>query len=422
MSAKKESKTVTDDIDLENDDSIVDLTETTSAKKEEDSEVPKETEDSKAEKSEDAAEEAETKKEEQPKEETTTPTTSEDKKKPVAEAKEEETKDKEEAKPTPPAKKKESIGLTVYDPEPLTSTKETPPAPPPKPQRPLTPRQESFKTLKEAFPTFEDKLIQTVLIASGFRLESSFNALLYYTDPSTVNIEEVAVETSEVIQQQATEHDRAEDLLKQDELLAKQLDEEFKRKERRRLQRQQQQHYETQRRQQQPQQQQSFRDNDEEDDIFTNLIEKDIPQLKQQFNKNLQETKTKFSNWFNSLNNAQEQPEFRQGDFRPQEFKTQKNQRNGQFNYDYEEPEELDMSKFQNIKLTDNDRSSKSRLNDEEDLYKPALPSRNSANSASNKKSWEPISVAKTTTGTTLQDDDDDFLLSEDEDRTSAKK
>ncbi|KAH3671388.1 hypothetical protein WICMUC_004685 [Wickerhamomyces mucosus] len=320
--------------------------------------------------------------------------------------------DIKEPKPT-----KDSIGLQVYSPEPIT--KDSPP--PPKPKRPLTPRQEAFKILSEAFPTFDEKLINTVLIASGFKLEPSFNALLFYTDPSSFNIEEIPVEEpSSHVQQESNN----ENLLKQDELLAKQLDEEFKRKERRRAQRQRQQQEDY------PQQQRSsnnpnYLDDDEDEDVFTNFVQKDLPELKEQFNKNLQETRTKFSNWFNNLNRPQQNQQHQYGDNSYNQNRFNPNQKSNLSSFD-NDPEELDLSKFHGIKLND-DTTHNTNINDE----KPKLPNRSRAESLdlygtpkSGNKKWEPLNQGSSnnlgsattavTTNTTV-DDDDDFLLSDED-------
>lgn len=49
---------------------------------------------------------------------------------------------------------------------------------PAKPARPLSPKSENEKTLKEAFPSIDPKVISAVLIASGGNVEPAFNALL----------------------------------------------------------------------------------------------------------------------------------------------------------------------------------------------------------------------------------------------------
>lgn len=49
---------------------------------------------------------------------------------------------------------------------------------PPKPPRPMSPREHATNTLKEAFPSIETSVIKAVLAASGGHVEPAFNALL----------------------------------------------------------------------------------------------------------------------------------------------------------------------------------------------------------------------------------------------------
>lgn len=62
----------------------------------------------------------------------------------------------------------------VVSPNPTTEDE----APPPKPPRPLSPRQQAENTLKEAFPSIDAAVVKAVLTASGGRVEPAFNALL----------------------------------------------------------------------------------------------------------------------------------------------------------------------------------------------------------------------------------------------------
>ena len=52
---------------------------------------------------------------------------------------------------------------------------------PPKPPRPVDPRQQAEATLKEAFPSIDASVVKAVLAASGGRVEPAFNALLGMT-------------------------------------------------------------------------------------------------------------------------------------------------------------------------------------------------------------------------------------------------
>ncbi|KAH0847035.1 hypothetical protein AYO21_02269 [Fonsecaea monophora] len=56
---------------------------------------------------------------------------------------------------------------------------------PPKPPRPMSPREQAELTLKEAFPTIEISVIRAILTASRGEIEPAFNALLGMTDPES---------------------------------------------------------------------------------------------------------------------------------------------------------------------------------------------------------------------------------------------
>lgn len=58
-------------------------------------------------------------------------------------------------------------------------------APPAKPPRPLSAREQAEHTLKEAFPTIEASVVRAVLTASGGQVEPAFNALLGMSDPDS---------------------------------------------------------------------------------------------------------------------------------------------------------------------------------------------------------------------------------------------
>src|SRR5262245_31413813 len=60
--------------------------------------------------------------------------------------------------------------------------------PPAMPPRPMSPRQQAKVTLKEAFPTVDDSVIDAVLIASGGNIEPAFNALLGKSSPLLLSL------------------------------------------------------------------------------------------------------------------------------------------------------------------------------------------------------------------------------------------
>lgn len=147
------------------------------------------------------------------------------------------------------------------------------------PKRPVSPFTKLKGELTEAFPNLEDKLITAIMILSQGQLDQSFNALLYYNDPSTLSEEEV----KSLFRPKLPSRNSATSQLQQDEAMAKKLAKKYSKQER---------------------YNRYLLDNDKEDngDSFESFLENDLPQLKQQLNKNLEETSTKISNWFGNLN------------------------------------------------------------------------------------------------------------------------
>lgn len=69
-------------------------------------------------------------------------------------------------------------GVTTSAPPSAATQPNATEAAPPKPPRPLSPRQQAENTLKEAFPTVEESVVKAVLMASNFDVERAFHALL----------------------------------------------------------------------------------------------------------------------------------------------------------------------------------------------------------------------------------------------------
>jgi len=326
------------------------------------------------------------------------------------------------------------------------------PVPPPKPARPLSPREESKKNLKDAFPTIEDSIIESILIASSFKLEPAFNALIYLSDPGAMKFNEVpVVDEAPTPRRQLTQ-------LEQDEMLAKRLDEEYnksQRRERRRRQQQQQQQYPgegSQGSSYRPSRRQDGQgrpiSEDEDDDVLTNFVEKDLPQIKEQFSKNIEETKTKFNSWVSGWKKQYQatSEEWQQRNKSPfggqpgtgglggQQQPISQQRRKYEFE---EDPEEVDVREFHGISLGKDDVDDEGESGNGNG-NKPKLPNRNRAQSTdlygtpkhgggsninsigntSTGKKWEPLQSKKPDPIKLDNnvDDDDDFLLSDDED------
>lgn len=116
----------------------------------------------------------------------------------------------------------------------VSNTAETAPkdeAPPAKPPRPLSPREQAENTLKEAFPSIDAAVVKAVLTASGGQVEPAFNALLGMSDPDSQKDLEPHVEPPakppRPTQQYRTATTTAQSQLEADELYARQLAEHY---------------------------------------------------------------------------------------------------------------------------------------------------------------------------------------------------
>jgi hypothetical protein len=75
----------------------------------------------------------------------------------------------------------------ISKPAPQLGNSDDGPTPPPKPPRPLSPRQQAENTLKEAFPSVEAAVVKAVLVASDGNVERAFHALLGRALRSSLN-------------------------------------------------------------------------------------------------------------------------------------------------------------------------------------------------------------------------------------------
>ncbi|KAF2682189.1 hypothetical protein K458DRAFT_433159 [Lentithecium fluviatile CBS 122367] len=92
--------------------------------------------------------------------------------------------------------------------------------PPPKPPRPMSPKQQAENTLIEAFPGIDAKVVKAVLVASGGNVEPAFNALLSMSDPSFQAEEAPPPKPPRPVQQPRSQ-------VEQDEIYARQLAEHY---------------------------------------------------------------------------------------------------------------------------------------------------------------------------------------------------
>ncbi|EAA65545.1 hypothetical protein AN1362.2 [Aspergillus nidulans FGSC A4] len=152
---------------------------------------------------------------------------------------------------------------------------------PPKPPRPLSPRQQAENTLKEAFPSVEVSVVKAVLVASSYDVERAFHALLGMTDPNASAQDDYA--PPKPPRPSATQRQ-----LEADELYARQLAEHYNRRaqpprggdEAYRRQR----HYD-----------------DAAEEKEYNFFDDDLPVIRENIRKGFLDTQSKVSSWVQNL-------------------------------------------------------------------------------------------------------------------------
>ncbi|GAV53198.1 hypothetical protein ZYGR_0AI04820 [Zygosaccharomyces rouxii] len=170
-----------------------------------------------------------------------------------------------------------------------------------------------LKQLKEAFPNIEENYVKAVIIASQGVLEPAFHALLFLSDPESGKDIDLP---SQPLQAPPSEPllQRRQSQLEQDEMLARQLDEKYNRRRSRKTgssggnggeeYERKQRLRERQRRMQTPISVEEYREiygDEEEPDMWGQLVDKDLPELRTRANKSIQDTATKLNGWFNGL-------------------------------------------------------------------------------------------------------------------------
>ncbi|QHS76156.1 ubiquitin-binding protein CUE5 [Saccharomyces paradoxus] len=160
-----------------------------------------------------------------------------------------------------------------------------------------------LQELKDAFPNLEEKYIKAVIIASQGVLGPAFNALLFLSDPESGK--DIELPTQPVRRIPEAPARRRQTQLEQDELLARQLDEQFNNSHSRRRNRDrapkgmhEQRLKDRQRRLHNPNEREEHQeDSEEEEDSWSQFVEKDLPELTDRAGRSLQDTANKVSSW-----------------------------------------------------------------------------------------------------------------------------
>jgi CUE domain len=163
------------------------------------------------------------------------------------------------------------------------------PAPPAKPPRPLSPREQAEKTLKEAFPSIDATVVKAVLSASGGQVEPAFDALLGMTDPDSQKEAPPPAKPPRPTQQSAIPTSTALSQLEADELYARQLDEHLsgaRRPQRQNVPPNQQ----APRQRAQPEQEREY-----------SFLDDDLPVIKDNIRKGFLETQSTVNKWVTSF-------------------------------------------------------------------------------------------------------------------------
>ncbi|KAL5341697.1 hypothetical protein BJX70DRAFT_357688 [Aspergillus crustosus] len=173
----------------------------------------------------------------------------------------------------------QETGVTSSSSAPLQSSSETGP---PKPPRPLSPKQEAENTLKEAFPSVELYVVRAVLVASAYDVERAFNALLGMTDPNANTQDDYAPP-------KPPRPTAAQRQLEADELYARQLAEHYNRRAQPRRA-EDEEAYHRQR-----------TGGDDAEDKEYNFFDDDLPVIRENIRKGFLDTQTKVSSWVQNL-------------------------------------------------------------------------------------------------------------------------
>ncbi|EYE92516.1 putative CUE domain protein [Aspergillus ruber CBS 135680] len=153
-------------------------------------------------------------------------------------------------------------------------------AAPPKPPRPLSPRQQAENTLKEAFPSLEGSVVKAVLVASNWNVERAFHALLGMTDPNA--------QAEDIPPPKPPRPSASQRQVEADEIYARQLAEHYNRRV-------------PQSRWDEESRYRQRRGSDASDERDYSFFDDDLPVIRDNIRKGFVDTQTKVNSWVQNL-------------------------------------------------------------------------------------------------------------------------
>ena len=246
--------------------------------------------------------------------------------------------------------------------------------------------------LKEAFPNIEEKYIIAVIIASQGMMEPAFHALLYLSDPdSNKDIELPRVNNLNTRLMDTSQ-------LKQDELLARQLDQQYNARRQHKSDRHiprngmsssnnafdmnseedtrldETRDLDYRRRRRHPitseERREIYGEEDDDEDTWSHFVEKDIPEVANAVSTTFQETASKVSNWFNGVKNSLINPQ-------QEQYETHGPNRNNGYDYDQEQIRQQEEA----LRFYERQKRKQELRQRQQQKNLPSLPGRNRFNS-----------------------------------------
>jgi hypothetical protein len=351
-------------------------------------------------------------------------------------------------------------------------------APPAKPPRPLSPREQAENTLKEAFPSIDASIVRAVLTASGGQVEPAFHALLGMTDPdSQKDVEpEPPAKPPRPTRQYGIGTTTVQSQLEADELYARQLAEHYSGLpgQEQHSQPSSNRNQQSQRPKQQgqigsksPENERSFIDGWSDNAINRSIIDTlpldELPIIKENIRKGFLETQSTVNKWIGNLRKKIDGED--EGDFNSQPARPAQGYQSGLQSYGrrsgdmgrrsadrdrYDADPELIDDDFSRLELRDAENSSSRRSTRplaNPDLFKPtppppvgrkvsfqdgppeeirdmysASPPLGKQAASSNKSSkWQPLSAVDPSPVSPMKDEHDPFSLGDSDDEKDAR-